>query len=133
MFQTKVLEKIKTNILCSVTFKENRIFHEIMWKNVIVTDRPQMTMWRMRISCCILKNTNAFSQYIILIAFPLQQCFRGRVSLLRYTSIDCTVVLLPSVCVCLIQMLIQMTEFNGIRDERYVTGGHDKFVCLPDV
>jgi hypothetical protein len=31
MFQTKVVEKIKTHILCSVTFfLENRAFYEIM-------------------------------------------------------------------------------------------------------
>ena len=32
MFQTKVLEKIKTHILCSITFFENRAVYEIMWK-----------------------------------------------------------------------------------------------------
>ena len=32
MFQTKGVEKIKTHILCSVTFFENRAVYEIMWK-----------------------------------------------------------------------------------------------------
>ena len=32
MFQTKVVEKIKTHILCSVIF-ENLTVYEIMWKN----------------------------------------------------------------------------------------------------
>ena len=32
MFQIKVVQKIKTHILCSVTFFENRAVHEIMWK-----------------------------------------------------------------------------------------------------
>jgi len=32
MFQTKVVEKIKTHILCSVFFFfENRALYEIMW------------------------------------------------------------------------------------------------------
>ena len=35
MFQTYVIEKIKTHILCSVTFFENRAIHEIMWKNIV--------------------------------------------------------------------------------------------------
>jgi hypothetical protein len=36
MFQTKVVEKIKTHILCSVTFFfENRAVYEIMWKNIV--------------------------------------------------------------------------------------------------
>jgi len=32
MFQTKVVEKIKTHILCSVFFFENRAVYEIMWE-----------------------------------------------------------------------------------------------------
>jgi hypothetical protein len=32
MFQTKVVEKIKTHILCSVFFFEYRAVCEIMWK-----------------------------------------------------------------------------------------------------
>ena len=33
MFETKFVEKIKTHILCSVTFfYENRAVYEIMWK-----------------------------------------------------------------------------------------------------
>ena len=33
MFQIKVAEKIKTHILCSITFSfENRAVYEIMWK-----------------------------------------------------------------------------------------------------
>ena len=36
MFQSKVVEKIKTRILCSVTFIfENRSVYEIMWKNIL--------------------------------------------------------------------------------------------------
>jgi hypothetical protein len=30
-FQTKIVEKIKTRILCYVTFFENRAVREIMW------------------------------------------------------------------------------------------------------
>ena len=47
--------------------------YEIMWKNLVEPGRPQMTIWRMRITCCILKATNTHSEYITLIAFPLQQ------------------------------------------------------------
>ena len=36
MFQTKVVEKIKTHILCSETFfYENRPFYEVVWKNFV--------------------------------------------------------------------------------------------------
>jgi len=40
----KVVEEIGTHILCSVTFPENRAVYEIMCKNVVQPDRPQMTV-----------------------------------------------------------------------------------------
>jgi len=66
MFQTKVVEKIKTSILCSVTFFlfENRTVYEIMWKNIIEWDRPQLKMWRMRIVCWVTKATNTYIQVV---------------------------------------------------------------------
>jgi hypothetical protein len=44
MFQAKVVEKIKTHILCSVTFfpKVLHAVHEIMWQNMVELDRPQV-------------------------------------------------------------------------------------------
>jgi hypothetical protein len=47
IFQTKVVEKIKTHILCSVAFLKNRTVYEIMWENIVERDTPQMTIWRM--------------------------------------------------------------------------------------
>jgi hypothetical protein len=44
MFQTKVVEKIKTHILCSETFSENGTVYEIMWKNLVELSRQQMTV-----------------------------------------------------------------------------------------
>ena len=44
-----------------------------------------MTIWRMRITCWIPKATDTHSEYVIFIAFPLQQWLQERVSLLRYT------------------------------------------------
>jgi len=46
VFQTKVVEKIKTYILCSMLFffSENRTVYEIVWKNIVDPDRPQMTI-----------------------------------------------------------------------------------------
>jgi len=59
MFQTKVVEEIKTHILCSITFffffSENRTVYEIMSKkNVVDPDRPQMAIRHMR--HCMLDN-----------------------------------------------------------------------------
>ena len=70
-------------------FFENRAVFEIMWKNILELSRPQMTIWRVRIACWITKATNTHSQYVILIAFPLQQWLHKRASLLRYTYIGC--------------------------------------------
>jgi len=58
MFQTKVVEKIKTGILYSVPFFENRAVYEIMWRNVVERGRAQMTIQSMRIACWIPKATD---------------------------------------------------------------------------
>ena len=50
-----------------------------------------MTIWRMRIASSIPKATNTYSEYVILIAFPLQQRLYERPSILRYTYISCLV------------------------------------------
>jgi hypothetical protein len=49
----------------------NCAFCEITWINVLKWDRPQMTIWRMRIACWIPRATNKHSGCG---AFPLQQC-----------------------------------------------------------
>ena len=58
-----------------------------MWTDVLGPDRSQMTIWRMRIACRTNKATNTYSEYVILIGFPLQQWLGERASLLRYTHI----------------------------------------------
>ena len=44
MFQTKVVEKIKTNIYVQNSFSEYRTVYESKWKNMVQTDKPQMTI-----------------------------------------------------------------------------------------
>ena len=53
-----------------------------MWKYTVEPDRPKKTIWRMRIICWIPKATNTHSEYVILIAFPLQQRLHERASIL---------------------------------------------------
>jgi len=49
MFQTKVVEKIKAIILCVIFFPPiNLAVYEIIWKNVVEPDRPQLTVWGMQ-------------------------------------------------------------------------------------
>jgi hypothetical protein len=69
MFQTNDVQKIKTNILCSIIFSDNRAVYEIMCKNSAETDRPQMTIWHMHVACWILKATSTNSEYVILMLF----------------------------------------------------------------
>jgi hypothetical protein len=38
------VEKIKTRVLFTITFSENRAFYEIMWKNTVEPDRLQRTI-----------------------------------------------------------------------------------------
>jgi hypothetical protein len=44
--------------------------YEIMCKNIVEPDRPQMTVWRMRIACWLPKATDTQSEHVIVIAFP---------------------------------------------------------------
>jgi hypothetical protein len=69
-----------------------------MWscgKNILDPDRPQMTIWLMRIACRMPKATNTHSEYVILIAFLLWQWLHERASALRYTCIACLVPAYP--------------------------------------
>jgi hypothetical protein len=43
---------------------------------MVQSDRPQLTVWLMRIACLILKATNTYSEFVILF------------SMLRYMDID---------------------------------------------
>jgi hypothetical protein len=53
-------------------FFKNRVVYEITWKNILDPDRPKMTIWRMRIACWIPKALDTHTQYVTIIAFPLQ-------------------------------------------------------------
>jgi len=75
----------KKNNLCSVTFffrKPCRLWDIVeKWCRV---GRPQVTIWRLRVACWITKAADTHSEYVILIAFPLQQLYEWAL-MLRYT------------------------------------------------
>jgi hypothetical protein len=75
----KICKKIKTQILWSKTFFENRAAYE-MWKTLYSR------------TCWIPKATNTHSQYAVLITFPLQQRLHERTSTLRYTYVASPVI-----------------------------------------
>jgi hypothetical protein len=55
IFQTKVVEKIKTRVLWSIIFPESRAVYDIMRTNMVEPDRPQMTIY-MAHALCVLDN-----------------------------------------------------------------------------
>jgi hypothetical protein len=84
----KVCRENQKNILYSITFffRKSCLF-EIMCKNIVEPDRPQMTIWRMRFLCRIPKVTNSHSEYVIITAFPMQQWLHERTAILCHTYI----------------------------------------------
>ena len=84
IFQTKVVEKIKTHFMFSNFGFENRAVYEVMWESSVQPDRPQMTVLRMRIPCWVPRAANVHWEYAILIAFPRQQWLRERASKFRF-------------------------------------------------
>jgi hypothetical protein len=75
VFQTKVIEKIKTRVMFSTFFSENRSFFGVMWKNM-VEHIGQRWQYNKAYGPCILdkysKNTDIFThthtQYLVRIA-----------------------------------------------------------------
>ena len=86
---------MKTQILCSITFFENRAVYEILSKNLVQPEGPQMTSqfgahW---ISKTIYTHTHARAhasgrththRYIIIIAFSRQQWFANALNVTLY-------------------------------------------------
>jgi len=78
MFQTEVVEKIKTQIFHTITFfSENH--------------RPQLTIRRMRFACWVPKVTKTLSECVTPTSFLPQRWFYERTSLLCCTYIVCIV------------------------------------------
>jgi hypothetical protein len=77
-----------TYFLCSANFftpKSCRLRDNV--EKIVEPDKPQMTIWRMRIACWITKATNTHSEYVILIAFLQQKWLRECASLLCYSYV----------------------------------------------
>jgi hypothetical protein len=71
-----------------------------MWKNIVELGRPEVTIWRMPNACWITKATNTHSEYVIIIAFPLQQWLHKHASMLRYMYIALTFTAYITQCIC---------------------------------
>jgi hypothetical protein len=75
MFQTYVVEKIKTHILCSITFFQKlcRLGDNVEKYGRVRQAIDDNIIWHMLFVCWITKATDTHLEYVILIAFPRQQ------------------------------------------------------------
>ena len=79
MFKKKVVEKIRTHVLCSLSFSVKIVSFMRLHKKMVEPDRsPDDIIWRMRYACRMTKAIYTQSEYIILTAFPWQQWLRER-------------------------------------------------------
>ena len=93
MFQAKVVQKIKTHTLHSITlFFNNCAVYEMMCENTAERGRPQMTTWGMSTACWVTKATDTHSEYVIFIAFLQQQWLCKHTSVLCYTYVASPVI-----------------------------------------
>ena len=98
-FSQKSYREIQNmHFICNIFFFENRAVCEIMWNTIVEPGRPKMT-WRMRIACWIpnATNTHTHSEYVLLIAFLLQQWLHEHTSMLGSTYSACLVSCPPRV------------------------------------
>jgi len=76
-------ENQNTHFVFSNFFPKIVPFMRKCGKHIVERGGAQMAIWRMRIACWITQGTDSHSEYVILIAFPLQQWLRERASMLR--------------------------------------------------
>jgi len=80
----EILETVQTNLIFSIYFfLQSCLSRDNVEKNIVQLGRPQMTIWRVRIAYWIPKATNTYSEYVMLIAFPLQQRLHEGALMLR--------------------------------------------------
>jgi hypothetical protein len=71
MFQANFVEKIKTHILCSVTFfLSYRLLDNVEKYCRAGQGTDDSIIRRMRTAWWVTKDTNTHSEYVIVIAFP---------------------------------------------------------------
>ena len=83
--RTKVVEKIKTHILLSKFFfrKSCPLLDNVEKCGTARQATVDSIIRRMRFACCFTKAIDTHSEYVIFIAFPLQQWLYERVSMLN--------------------------------------------------
>ena len=74
-----------------------------MRRNIVQLGKTEMTIWYMRAECRITKATDKHSEYVIIIAFKLQQWLHQCASMLHYAFIACLVFLITEYSAVVIQ------------------------------
>ena len=85
-------------------FVENRTVCEIMWKNTVQPDRPQMTIWRMRFACWIPRPTDTPWKYVIFYHI-------STATVVTRTWLDSTVYTHHHSCLLLCWLVFNATNF----------------------
>jgi hypothetical protein len=75
-FEDKFVQKKQNAHFMFYNFFENRALHE-MWKNIVEPNRPQRTIWRMRIACWIPNATNTYREYVLLLFHCSNVCTKA--------------------------------------------------------
>jgi hypothetical protein len=105
MCQTKVVEKIKTHFVCSITLfrKSCCLWHNVEKYGTARQATDDNIIRRMRFALWITKATDTHSECVILIAFPRQQWLRERVSVLQ--TLPVTYIVLYHLSYCTIPLV----------------------------
>jgi hypothetical protein len=82
-------ENQRTYFIFNNFFSENRAVYEKMWKKHGTAGLATVDniIRRICFACWITKTTDTHSEYVILIAFPRQEWFRERASVLRLRTL----------------------------------------------
>jgi len=78
----KIVEKIETQIFCSVTHFWKSCLFEITWKNMVEPRGPQLKISSVLLISWINKATDTHPEYAVLMTFPLQKWLGERGSML---------------------------------------------------
>jgi hypothetical protein len=95
-------ENRRTYFIFDHCFSGSRAVCEIMWKNYVARDSPQMTIWRMRIPYWIPKATNAHSQCVILLFHGSSDCTNAPQYYVILTLTVFIVFVFLFVCLCVL-------------------------------
>ena len=127
MFQTKIAEETKTQILCKYLFFSFENLSVLLdnVKNIYKAGHAMDINMAHALSIWIPKTTNTHSEYVILLVFPPLQWLRERTSMLLTGTLPVLLVILTSVNRLIVSSLCQYLDASAsyllpfIRARRY--------------